>query len=78
MKPIDIVILVLAVLAVVGVAVWRGIRIKQGKFSCDGCKGCTLSQKQETACQGKCESCSSCPISANGTKENEQKENMQE
>ena len=78
MKPIDIVILVLAVLAVICVAVWRGIRIKQGKFSCDGCKGCTLSQKQETACQGKCESCSSCPASRKYNNGEEQKQEYNE
>ena len=54
MSPIDIVILVLAVAAVVGVVAYAVVRKKQGKSvgcdcsSCNGnCSGCPSKQKQE-------------------------------
>lgn len=52
MKPIDIVIALLAVAIVVGVIVWSFIRKKQGKSI-----GCDCA----SFCGGKCGSCNSCP-----------------
>lgn len=49
MKPIDWIIIGLAVAVVVGVIVWRIIRKKQGKGGCDCGGGC-----------GGCHGCSSC------------------
>lgn len=52
MKPIDWIIIGLAVAAVVGVVVWQIRRKKQGKGGCDCGGGCG-------GCHG-CSSCSSC------------------
>ncbi|MBQ3505258.1 MAG: FeoB-associated Cys-rich membrane protein [Clostridia bacterium] len=47
MKPIDWIIIGLAVAVVVGVTVWRIIRKKQGKSGCDCCGNCN-------GCNGGC------------------------
>lgn len=53
MKPIDYIIIGLAIATVAGVIAWRIIRRKQGKTACDccsscsGCNGCGCSEKTE-------------------------------
>ncbi|MBQ8352376.1 MAG: DUF2749 domain-containing protein [Clostridia bacterium] len=49
MKPIDVIILIIAVAVVGGVIAWRIIRKKQGKSGCCDC----------SSCSGGCASCPS-------------------
>lgn len=60
MKPMDIIIVVLAVIAVVGVTVWRIIRKKQGKSCC------------EYSCGKDCGNCTACPSAKKKNAENNQ------
>ena len=41
MKPIDVIILILAVAVVAGVIAWQIIRKKQGKSGCCDCSSCS-------------------------------------
>ena len=49
MKPIDVIILIIAVAVVGGVIAWQIIRKKQGKSGCCDC----------SSCSGGCASCPS-------------------
>lgn len=82
MKPIDIVIIVLAALAVIGVTAWRIIRKKQGKVGCDcGCSSCSAHKNTEDmeevigGCGGNCSGCSACPSSSKAKAQTGETEN---